>query len=127
MDREGLTAPGVTVTVAVASMPVPLIVAEMVCEPTPVEENVPVATPCPLVVPEGCPSVLPLPVAESTTDAPWIGLPPASRAVTVMVELAPTATEPGDAAMADCPALTGPAVTVTTALSVIADSVDRWR
>src|SRR2546429_1742971 len=52
-----------------------------------VELKVPVATPSPSVGPTGCVTVFPVPVAASTTVAPAIGLPSASRAVTVMVEL----------------------------------------
>lgn len=64
----------------------PLIVAETTFAPEPVELRVPVATPLPSVVLPGWVSVLPEPVAASTTDAPGIVLPSASLAVTVIVE-----------------------------------------
>jgi hypothetical protein len=74
-----------TVTDAVGVIATELIVADTVFAPAPVELNVPVATPLALVVPTGCVSVFPVPVAASTTVAPLIGLPPASFAVTVIV------------------------------------------
>ena len=64
-----------------------LIVADTVFDPAAVELKVPVATPLAFVVPPGCVSVFPVPVANNATVAPWIGLPLASRAVTVIVEL----------------------------------------
>src|SRR5256885_1373817 len=64
-----------------------LIVAESVLLPAAVEASVPVATPLAFVVPTGCVKVLPaVGVAASETVAPSIGLPFASRAVTVMVD-----------------------------------------
>ena len=47
-----------------------LMVAETTFAPGLVELRVPVATPLALVVPLGCVSVLPVPVAASTTVAP---------------------------------------------------------
>jgi hypothetical protein len=65
----------VTVTVAVWVTAVPPIVAETTAVPSVVELNVPVATPLALVGAAGCVSVLPAPVAASTTAAPLIGFP----------------------------------------------------
>src|SRR6266508_3884630 len=111
----------VTVTVAVWAIAVPLAVAETVFVPATVELNVPVATPLPSVGPLGCVSVLPLPLADSTTVALLIGFPPASFAVTVIVELPlPAVIEPGAAATVDCEADTGPGFTVTDAVCVMA-------
>jgi hypothetical protein len=50
-----------------------------------VELSVPVATPGASVAPAGCVTVFPVPVAETTTAAPLIGLLNWSRAVTVIV------------------------------------------
>src|SRR5438034_732939 len=82
------TVPVFTTTVAVCVMATALIVAETVFDPAAVDERLPVATPVPSVVPIGCVTVLPVVgVAASVTVAPWIGLPLASFAVTVMVAL----------------------------------------
>src|SRR5207247_4350552 len=68
----------------------------------------------------GCVSVLPLPVAASTTVAPLTRFPFASFAVTVSVDVPlPTTTDVGEAATVDCAAETGPATTVTLAVCVI--------
>src|SRR6266542_914200 len=75
----------VTVTVAVCVLAVPLAVADTVFASATVELKVPVATPLAFVGPLGCVSVLPLPVAASTTVAPLTGFPFASFAVTVIV------------------------------------------
>src|SRR5207247_274118 len=80
------TAPAFTTTVAVWVIATALIVAEIVFDSASVDASVPVATPLAFVVVAGCVSVLPDPVAASTTVAPGIGLPFASRAVTVIVE-----------------------------------------
>jgi len=64
------------------------MVAETVFASAMVDASVPVATPLAFVVALGCVSVFPVVgVAVSTTVAPAIGLPLASRAVTVMVEV----------------------------------------
>src|SRR6266540_2712772 len=98
-------------------MAVPLIVAETVLVSITVDRRVPVATPLALVGPLGWVSVLPLPVAESTTVAPLMGLPLASFAVTVIVELPlPAVIELGEATTVDCEAETGPGFTVTDAV-----------
>src|SRR6266571_2904773 len=114
------TAAAVTVTAAVCVTPVPLIVAETVFASATLELRVPVATPLALVVPLGWVSVLPLPVAASTTVAPLTRFPLASFAVTVIVDVPlPTTTDVGEAATVDCAAETGPAPTVTLAVCVI--------
>src|SRR6266508_2283140 len=102
-------------------MAVPLIVAETLLVSITVDRRVPVATPLALVGPLGWVSVLPLPVAESTTVAPLMGLPLASFAVTVIVELPlPAVIELGEATTVDCEAETGPGFTVTDAVWVMA-------
>jgi len=102
VDSEADTTTSVTVTVAVWLTAVPLIVAETVLVSFTVEPSVPVATPLALVVPLGWVSVLPLPVAASTTVAPLIGFPLASFAVTVIVDVpVPTAMVPGEALTVD--------------------------
>src|SRR5262245_3001105 len=104
----------VTVTVAVWVIATTPAVAETVLDSTTVELSVPVATPLAFVAPPPV-RVFPLPLAASTTFDPAIGLPNASLTVTVIVEdPVPTTIELGCAATVDCPALTGPAVTVTT-------------
>src|SRR6266513_1961520 len=110
-----------TETAAVCVMAVPLIVAETVFVPATVELKVPVATPVASVGPAGCATVFPLPVAASTAVAPPIGLPLASLAVTVMVDVPlPVAIDGGAAVTVDCAADTGPGVTVTVAVCVTA-------
>jgi hypothetical protein len=119
VDCPALTAAGVTVTVAVWVIPVPSIVAETTLSPAPVALSVPVATPPASVVAPGGVSVFPPPVAASTTVAPWIGFPKASRAVTVMVAISlPAVIDPGAAATVDCAALTPADSTVTVAVCV---------
>ena len=97
------------------------IVAETVFDPAAVEESVPVATPLAFVVPTGWVSVFPaVGVAASVTVAPAIGLPFASFAVTVIVEV-PLPAAIGDVALTvDWAADTAPLVTVTVAVWVIA-------
>src|SRR5690349_24030265 len=85
VNTSWLAAPGVTVTVAVGVIVMPLITAVTVFVSATVELKVPVATPLTLVTADGCVSVLPLPVAESTTVAPLTGLPETSFAVTVKI------------------------------------------
>ena len=119
VDWAAETAPTVTLTLAVCVTAVPLIVADTVFDSATVELSVPVATPLALVVPLGCVSVFPLPVAASTTVASLIGLPFASFAVTVTVELPiPAAIELGAAVTVDIEAETGPGVTLTDAVCV---------
>src|SRR5256886_16714417 len=85
------------------------MVAETVFDSATVELSVPVATPVPSVRPLGCVRVLPLPVAASTTVAPPIGLPLASLAVTVIVEVPlPAVIDAGAAVTVDCAADKGP-------------------
>jgi len=111
--------------VAVCVAAIALIVAETVLDSATVELNVPVATPLAFVVAVGCVRVLPVPLAVSTTVAPAIGFPDASRAVTVIVDvLAPLEALIGDvAATLDCPAETVLAVTTTVAVCVTATAL----
>src|SRR5206468_526425 len=129
VDCAADTVPAFTTTVAVCVIATALIVAEIVFDSACVDASVPVATPLAFVVVAGCVSVLPDPVAASTTVAPGIGLPLASRAVTVIVEL-PLPAAIGDVALTvDCAADTGPAFTTTVAVwvtptpSIVADIV----
>src|SRR5439155_21357152 len=82
VDWPAETGPAFTTTVAVWVTPIPSIVAEIVFDSASVDASVPVVTPLAFVVVAGCVSVLPAPVAASTTVAPGTGLPLASRAVT---------------------------------------------
>ncbi len=117
VDREGETTTDVTVKVAFWVIAVPLAVADTVFDSATVELSVPVATPLASVGPAGCVSVLPLPVAASTTVAPPIGLPLASFTVTVMVEaLVPAGIDVGEAVTVDCEGDTTASVTVTVAV-----------
>src|SRR2546430_14346903 len=103
-----------------------LMVAEMVFEPAAVELRVPVAIPLAFVVPTGWVSVFPVVgVAARTTVAPAIGLPFASRAVTVIVEV-PLPAAIGDvAATVDWVVETAPTLTTTVAVCVIATEIGR--
>src|SRR6266550_3459011 len=106
------------------------MVAETVFDSATVDDSVPVATPLAFVVPIGCVRVFPVVgVAASTTVAPSIGLPFASRAVTVMVDV-PLPAAIGDvAATVDWVAETAPTLTTTVAVcvmstpSILADTV----
>ena len=112
-----------TTTVAVCAITWVFIVADTVFDSATVELSVPVATPLELVVAVGCVRVFPVPVAAKTTVAPWIRLPFASFAVTVMVEV-PLPTVIGDVAtMVDCVVETVPGLTVTVAVCVTATPV----
>src|SRR5881628_1200418 len=123
VDTLADTAPAFTTTVAVCVTATALIVAETVFDSAAVELKLPVATPLALVVPTGCVRVLPVPVAASTTVAPGIGLPLASRAVTVMVDV-PLAAVIGEvAATVDCAPETAPAFTTTVAVWVTATAL----
>src|SRR5205807_368678 len=106
-------AAGFTVTAAVSvTVIVPFTVAVTVFVPAAVELSVPVIWPVALVVPTGCPSVLPVAgVTASDTVAPVTGLPLASRTVTVIVLApAPAVIVAGVAATVDWAALGPPAV-----------------
>src|SRR2546421_7299556 len=96
-----------------------LMVAEWVSVPGAVELSVPVAPPFASVVPAGWVKVFPaVGVAASVTVAPGIGLPFASLAVTVIVDV-PLPAAIGDVAVTvDCPADTGPAFTTTLTVCV---------
>src|SRR5881397_426492 len=120
VDWPAETVPAFTTTVAVWVIATALIVAETVFDSAAVDERVPVTTPLALVVPTGWVSVFPVPVAASTTVAPWIGLPLASRAVTVIVEPVPPAVIGDVAVTVDWPADTAPGFTTTVAVCVIA-------
>src|SRR5438876_525308 len=130
VDCAADTVPAVTTTVAVCVMATALIVADTVFEPAAVDVRLPVATPLTSVVPTGCVRVFPVVgVAASVTVAPWIGLPLASFAVTVIVEL-PLPAVIGDVAMTvDTAAETVPGFTATVAVcvtatpSIVADTV----
>ena len=88
VDCAADTVPAFTTTVAVCVMATELTVADTVLVSAVVELNVPVATPLAFVVPTGWVKVFPAAgVAASTTVAPSIGFPFASRAVTVIVEV----------------------------------------
>src|SRR2546422_273195 len=96
-----------------------LMVADTVFPSATVELNVPAATPLAFVIPAGCVSMFPVPVAARTTVAPAIGLPFASRAVTVIVEVPVPAVIGEVAATLDCVVDTAPAFTTTAAVCVI--------
>ena len=120
VDWPADTGPGFTTIVAVAVTPTPPIVADTTFDPAVVDERVPVTTPFASVGPAGWVSTLFAPFAASTTVAPWIGLPLASLAVTVIVDV-PLPAVMGDVAVTvDCVAETPPAVTATVAVCVIA-------
>jgi len=123
VDTLADTAPAFTTIVAVWVIASALIVAETVFDSAAVDARVPVATPLALVVPTGWVSVLPVPVAASTTVAPGIGLPFASRAVTVMVEVPLPAVMGDVAATVDWVPETAPAFTTTVAVWVIASAL----
>src|SRR6266852_7534961 len=113
VDWPAETAPAFTTTVAVCVIATALIVADTVLDSAAVEPRLPVATPLALVVPTGCVSVLPVPDAARTTVAPGIGLPFASRAVTVIVELPLPAVMGDVAATVDWVPETAPAFSTT--------------
>src|SRR5881628_2814706 len=121
VDTDADTVPAFTTTVAVWVIATELIVAETVLEPAAVDDRVPVATPLASVVPTGWVRVFPpVGVAASVTVAPWIGLPLASFAVTVMVDV-PLPAAMGDVAVTvDKDAETVPTFTTTLAVWVIA-------
>src|SRR5713226_4092930 len=113
------TAPAVTVTAAVCVTVTPAIAAVTVFSPATVELTLPAAIPFTSVGPAGCTSVFPLPVAASTTAAPLIGLPKASRAATVSVAwLVPVdaVIDVGEATSVDTVADTTPGVMLNGAL-----------
>src|SRR6266705_2032877 len=102
------------------------MVPDTVFDPAAVELKVPVTTPLASVVPSGCVSVFPaVGVAASVTVAPSIRFPPASRAVTVMVDwLDPLDAVIGEVAVTvDWAADTAPAFTTTVAVCVIATAL----
>src|SRR6202166_1150192 len=102
-----------------------LIVADTVFDSATGALSVPVATPLAFVGPTGCVSVLPVPVAASTTVAPLTGLPEASRAVTVIVDwLLPLDAVIGEVAVTlDWVPDTEPTLTTTVAVWVTATAL----
>src|SRR2546426_512454 len=123
VDCAADTGPAFTTTVAVCVTATPSIVAEIVLDSARVDDNVPAATPLAFVVAAGCVRVLPPPVAASTTVAPCTGLPLASRAVTVIVDVPLPAAIGEVAVTVDCAADTVPAFTTTVAVCVIATAL----
>src|SRR5213078_4278540 len=124
VDRLAETVPAFTTTVAVWVIATASIVAETVFEPAAVDDSVPVTTPLASVVPTGCVRVFPaVGLAARTTVAPSIGLPLASRAVTVMVEV-PLPAVIGDVAVTvDWAADTAPTFTTTVGVCVMATAL----
>ncbi len=121
VDWAAETAAGFTRTVAVCVIATELMVADTVFVCALVELRVPVATPLASVVPTGCVNVLPVVgVTPSTTAAPWIGFPLASRAVTVIVEVPLPAVIGELAVTVDCAADTVPGLTTTVAVWLMA-------
>src|SRR5206468_4311061 len=112
------TVPAFTTTVAVCVIATVSTVAEIVFDSARVDASVPVATPLAFVVIIGCVSVLPDPVVASTTVAPWIGLPFASLAVTVILDVPLPAAIGEMVVTVDCAADTAPAFTATVAVWV---------
>src|SRR5439155_1198859 len=116
-----------TVTAAVSvTVTVLFTLAVTVFVPASVELKAPVIWPLVLVVPAGCVSVIPVAgLTASVTVAPWIGLPLASRTVTVMVLApAPAVIAAGAAATVDCVALGPPAVAVAVNVTGLPPSPD---
>src|SRR5207249_4502068 len=88
VDCAAEIAPTLTTTLAVCVIAMASSVADTAFAPAAAALRVPVATPLAFVVPTGCVKVFPaVGVAASTTVAPSIGFPFASRAVTVIVEV----------------------------------------
>src|ERR1700688_3263902 len=117
VDSAADTAPALTTTVAVWVTATVLIVADTVFDSATVALSVPVATPLAFVGPTGCVSVLPVPVAASTTVAPLTGFPEASRAVTVIGDWLPLRAVSGGAALTvDTVPAAAPALTTTVAV-----------
>src|SRR5439155_817277 len=121
VDSAAETVPGFTATVALCVTATPSTVAVTVLEPAAVDDSVPVATPLASVVPTGWLRVFPpVGVPATVTVAPWSGLPLASFAVTVMVDV-PLPAAMGDVAVTvDKDAETVPTFTTTLAVCVIA-------
>jgi hypothetical protein len=120
VNTSFVAAPAATTTVAVWVTATPLMVAETVFDPANVELRVPVATPLAVVVAVGWTRVFPVPDAARVTGAPAMGLPLASFAVTVIVDVPLPAVIGEVAVTVESEADTGPAVTVTVAVCVIA-------
>src|SRR5205809_873398 len=118
VDCAADTVPAFTTTVAVCLIASAFLLALLSFPTRRSSDLVPVATPLAFVVVTGCVSVLPDPVAASTTVAPGIGLPLASRAVTVIVDVPPPAVIGEMAVTVDCAADTAPAFTTTVTVWV---------
>src|SRR5439155_1215498 len=103
VDCAADTVPAFSLPDALPVLATELMVADTVLVSAVVELNVPVATPLAFVVPMGCANVLPVVgLAASVTVAPWIRLPLASFAVTVIVDV-PLPAAIGDVALTvDC-------------------------
>lgn len=120
LDCAALIGPVLTVTTGCCVRVTPPATAVTVCEPAPVELNVPVVTPLPFVA-AGWVKLLPLPVAERVTAIPLSGLPLPFLTVMVMVLLPPAMNDVGDAPTTEREADTLDAgFTVTDAVWVIA-------
>src|SRR5205823_2044715 len=117
-----VTPSAVPVTLVVCVVAPRLLLAFPARRSSDLELNVAVRTPVVgSVVPVAGVRVFPVPpVAVRLTLAPPIGLPFASRAVTVMVDEPPAGIDAGAAATVDCGADTGLTVTVTPAVCVVA-------
>src|SRR5205809_818097 len=124
VDKDAEAVPTFPTTLAVCVIAAELIVAETVFVPAAVELSVPVATPLASVVPTGWVNVLPaVGVTASVTVAPWIRLPLASFAVTVIVDV-PLPAAIGDVAVTvDSAAETVPGFTTTVAVCVMATAL----
>src|SRR5690242_3504933 len=91
MKNVAAAAAAFTVTLAVGvigtgGLGASVMLAETICDPEVVSESVPEVRPAPSVAAAGCVMFALVPVLESTTVAPEMGLPNASFAVTVIVE-----------------------------------------
>jgi hypothetical protein len=117
-----LTGPGLKVTVGFVLSVIESVVSVAVKVSTPVivDFTVNVTTPSAELDPDAG-LIVAAPVCARVTVFPETGLPCASKRVTVIVDVATpsAAKEVGNAETVDCAAETGPAVNVTTALSVI--------
>src|SRR5205809_435509 len=121
VDKDAETDPPHTTTLEVRVIVTGLVVAESVFVPAAVALGVPGATPFASLGSSDRVSVFPaVGVAASVTVAPWTGLPFASLAVTVMVDV-PLPAAMGDVAVTvDKDADTVPTFTTTLAVCVIA-------
>lgn len=119
VENVAETAAGATTTVAVCVTSCPFTCADTVLVPATVELSVPVATPLSSVGAAGAVRVFPVPVAASDTITPGTGLPCASRAVTVIVDVSAPAVIGEVAITVDSASDTPPGLTVTAAVCAI--------